>query len=465
VERTFKNLVPPLLSGVVVTAATLGTVVEEEGAMSANAPTDPRKKYAGWVAPLCWTAVALDGYDLVVIGVVIPALLKEPGWGVTPNTAALISTVGLIGVMIGAIFVGAISDVIGRRRTIVWTVIIFSLLTLACAFAPNPFVFGALRFLAGLGLGGVLPTAIAMINEFAPVGAGSTATTRMMTGYHVGAVATALLGILLIEQYGWHAMFVAGALPALVLVPLLVKFLPESEAYLRARAGLVAQSARGAAKPNRNPIGVLFHHGFARSTIAFWITSFMGLLLVYGLNTWLPQIMRSAGYALGAALALLLVLNVGAIVGLLIAGNVADRIGKRRSTVGWFTGGALFLALMSVKLPGIGVYVSVFLAGMFVFSAQVLVYAYVSHLYPAGARATALGSASAVGRLGGIAGPLIGGWLLTAGLAYPWGFYIFALVAAIGAVSILLVNRDPAPDEPLPITEEEADHIGEHARH
>ena len=105
----------------------------------------------------------------------------------------------------------------------------------------------------------------------------------------------------------------------------------------------------------------------------------------------------------------------------------------------------LFLALLSIKIPGIGIYVAVLLTGIFVFSAQVLVYAYVSHLYRAGARATALGSASAVGRLGGIAGPLIGGWLLTAGLAYPWGFYIFALVAAIGAVSILLVNRDPAP--------------------
>ena len=432
--------------------------------MSVNPLSDPRARYAGWVAPLCWIAVALDGFDLVVLGVVIPALLKEPGWGLTPNTAALISTVGLLGVMIGAMAIGTISDLIGRRRSIIWTVVLFSVLTLACAFAPSPFVFGALRFLAGLGLGGVLPTAIAMINEFARVGGGSTATTRMMTGYHVGAVAPALLGLLIKSQYGWRAMFVAGAVPALLLVPLMWKFLPESEAYLRARAGLDT-SDRAAARPTKNPIGVLFHHGLGRSTIAFWITSFMGLLLVYGLNTWLPQIMRAAGYELGAALALLLVLNVGAIVGLLLAGRIADRIGKRRSTVGWFAGGAVFLGLLSVKLPGIGIYVSVFLAGMFVFSAQVLVYAYVSHLYPANARATALGSASAVGRLGGISGPLIGGWLLTAGLAYPWGFYIFAVVAAIGAVSILLVDRDPAPDAPLPVTEDEADHVGVRAAH
>ncbi|MDF3050142.1 MAG: major facilitator superfamily 1 [Pseudonocardia sp.] len=139
-----------------------------------------------------------------------------------------------------------------------------------------------------------------MVNEFARTGRGGSATTILMTGYHVGAVATALLGILLIPRYGWESMFIIGALPALVLVPLLWKFLPESDAFLRARAGLDAP-ARGTGKRSKNPVGILFHHGLARSTIAFWITSFMGLLLVYGLNTWLlPQIMRAAGYELGA---------------------------------------------------------------------------------------------------------------------------------------------------------------------
>jgi AAHS family benzoate transporter-like MFS transporter len=440
-------------------------IIRPEGrAMTAGSTINPRARYAGWVAPLCWTAVALEGFDLVVLGVVLPALLQEPSWGLTPNTASLVSVVGLVGVMIGAMLVGAISDVIGRRQTVVWTVVVFSILTLACAFAPNPFVFGLLRFLAGLGLGGILPTAIAMINEFAATGRGGQATTTMMTGYHVGAVATALLGILLIPRWGWESMFIIGALPALVLVPLLLKYLPESDAFLRARAGLDTAPADGAAKRSRNPVGTLFQHGLARSTVAFWITSFMGLLLVYGLNTWLPQIMRSAGYELGAALALLLVLNVGAVLGLLVAGKVADRIGNRRSTVAWFVGAALFLALLSIRLPGIGVYVSVLLAGLFVFSAQVLVYAYISHLYPAAARGTAVGAASGFGRLGAIAGPLIGGWLLTVGLAYPWGFYIFAVVAALGALSILLVNRDPAPSEPLPVTEDEADHVGERHR-
>ncbi len=432
--------------------------------MNTSAFTNPREKYAAWVAPLCWMAVALEGFDLVVLGVVLPSLLKEPTWGLNPNSASVISVIGLVGVMVGALATGPVSDLIGRRKAILVTVISFSVFTLLCAFAPNPLIFGLLRFLAGLGLGGVLPTALALINEYARRGRGGRATTTLMTGYHVGAVVTALLGIVIIERFGWQWMFVIGALPALVLVPLIWRYLPESTAFLEAQnAGPAAKSAtKSAPKASKNPVGMLFHHGLARSTIAFWVTSFTGLLLVYGLNTLLPQIMREAGYELGAALALLLVLNVGAIVGLLIAGTVADRIGNRRSTIAWFTAAALFLALLSVKLPGIGVYVSVLLAGMFVFSAQVLVFAYVAHVYPAATRGTALGAASGIGRLGAITGPLITGVLLTAGLAYPWGFYLFAAVAAIGAVAISVVNRNPAPDEELPVTEEEADDLAHH---
>ncbi|QRP49349.1 aromatic acid/H+ symport family MFS transporter [Amycolatopsis sp. FDAARGOS 1241] len=416
--------------------------------MMVSSPVDPRAKYARWVAPLCWTAVALEGFDLVVLGVVLPALLKIPSWGLDPNTASLISVVGLLGVAVGALAIGPVSDLFGRRGTMLLTVTSFSLFTLLCAVVDGPWLFGLLRFLAGLGLGGVLPTALALITEYARVGRGGSATTVLMTGYHVGAVLTALLGILVVEQHGWQWMFVIGAAPAVILVPLMVKFLPESSAFLAARRNPAA-SRVARARRDRNPVAILFRHGYARATIAFWVTSFMGLLLVYGLNTWLPQIMREAGYELGAALALLLVLNVGAVIGLLIGGRVADRLGYRRSTITWFTVAAVFLALLSIKLPGFSVYVGVLLAGIFTFSAQVLVYVYVARVYPTSARGTALGAASGIGRFGAISGPLVTGFLLTAGIAYPWGFYLFAVVAAVGAVAIATVNRDPAPDAPL----------------
>lgn len=401
---------------------------------AAQSSSESRER-AGWVAPLAWASVALEGFDLVVLGVVLSPMLRDGVWGLTPNTGALISSAGLVGVMVGAIAIGTITDVIGRRRTMIYTVTGFSVLTLLCAFAPDPWTFGVLRFLAGLGLGGVLPVAIALVNEHARVGKSGGATTVLMTGYHVGAVVTALLGIVVIPSLGWRAMFVIGALPALVLVPLIVKYLPESESFLREKG----QGER------HNPVAILFGGGYLRATIAFWVTSFMGLLLVYGLNTWLPEIMRAAGYDLGAALALLLVLNVGAIAGLLVAGQVANRVGTRPAVLVWFTAAALFLALLSIRLPGIGVYIGVLLAGVFVFSAQVLVYAYISQYYPAAARGTAIGAASGVGRFGAISGPLIGGALLTAGVAYPWGFYVFAVVAAVGAVAVAVVGGPAGP--------------------
>jgi MFS family permease len=227
----------------------------------------------------------------------------------------------------------------------------------------------------------------------------------------------------------------------------MLRYLPESTSFLAARTAAADGTAAPATSSGKRAAAILFQGGMLRSTLAFWATSFMGLLLVYGLNTWLPQIMRAAGYPLGAALALLLTLNVGAVIGLVVAGKVADRSGIRRSTIAWFAGAAVFLAALSIKLPTIGLYVSVLLAGIFVFSAQVLVYAYVSRAYPAAGRATALGGSAGVGRIGAICGPLLGGWLLSGGIAYPWGFYAFAGVAAIGAIAVSVAAQPPTEDQ------------------
>ena len=256
-------------------------------------------------------------------------------------------------------------------------------------------------------------------------------------------------------------MFVAGALPALVLVPLLWKYLPESEAFLRARAGLgPAGDARPQARqePGRHPVPARP----ARSTLAFWITSFMGLLLVYGLNTWLPQIMRSAGYELGAALALLLVLNVGAVLGLLVAGQVADRIGIRRSTMAWFAGAALFLALLSIRLPGIGVYV-VRAAGRGVRVQRAGAGVRLRQPPLPGRRARhrdrrgqRLRSARRDHR------PADRRLAAHRRAGLPVGLlHLRRRRRRSARCPSLLVNRDPAPDEPLPVTEDEADHLGE----
>ncbi|MFR9730610.1 MFS transporter [Saccharopolyspora sp. MS10] len=393
---------------------------------------------AGWVVPLCWCAVLLDGFDLVVLGSVLPVLLDQHVWGLTPATASVASTLGLVGMAIGALAIGTLTDVVGRRAALIFSVISFSLLTTLCAVAPSVLVFSVLRFLAGLGLGGCVPIAIALVTEYSRPGRNGAATTTIMTGYHVGAILTAVLGIAVLPSLGWPWMFLLGGGPALVLVPLMIRYLPESrqfEAVDAENAGL-----RGGLSAVRG----LFRDGFARSTLAFWVSSFMGLMLVYGLNTWLPEIMRVAGYPLGTALGLLLTLNLGAIAGLLLSGVLADRGRIRQVAIGWFITGALFLAVLSIRLPEVGVYAAVFVAGCFVFSAQVLVYTYVGRSYPAPNRATGLGWSAGVGRLGAVCGPLLGGALLTAGIAYPWGFYAFAVVGVFGAIAIALVGRPEA---------------------
>jgi AAHS family benzoate transporter-like MFS transporter len=416
---------------------------------STSAPRTARA--AGWVAALCWTAVLLDGFDLVVVGTVVPALTQPEEWGLSPSGATFVVTIGLVGMTIGALTIGALTDIAGRRKALIGAVSSFSLFTLLCAVAPNPGVFGLLRFLAGLGLGGCLPTAIALVNEFTRRKAGR-ATTTMMTGYHVGAVITSALAIAVVEPFGWRWMFVIGAAPALALVPLMLTHLPESPAYLIAhgrraeaeeiarRHGLELEAAPPLETGPTATVRMLFTGGRLRTTLALGVTSFMGLLLVYGLNSWLPTIMREADYDLGASLAFLLVLNLGAIAGLLVAGTFAERVGPRTAGIVWFAAGAVFLALLSVKLPIVGIYLMVFLTGCFVFSAQVLVYAFTSANHPPQVRASALGWSAGVGRVGAITGPVIGGALLSAGYAFPWGFYVFAVVGALGALALAVTR-------------------------
>jgi MFS transporter, AAHS family, benzoate transport protein len=421
------------------------------------APGAGTARAAGWVAPLCWLAVLLDGFDLVVVGTVVP-VLQEPGeYDLSGAGTTFVITIGLVGMMIGALLVGTVTDVVGRRKALIGAVASFSLFTLLCALAPNALVFGVLRFLAGLGLGGCLPTAIAMVNEFTRSGRAGRATTTVMTGYHVGAVLTAALAIVVIPALGWQWMFVIGGVPGLLLVPLMLRYLPESAAFLlsqgrREEAAAVADryglEPPAAPDPGSDPVrgwasvrvASLFGGTYLRNTLAVALTSFMGLLLVYGLNTWLPTIMREADYELGAALAFLLVLNVGAIAGLLVAGTVADRIGVRTAGIAWFGGAALFLALLSIRLPAAGLYAMVFLTGCFVFSAQVLVYAFVSANHPPQVRASALGWSAGSGRVGAIVGPVITGALFSAGIAFPWGFYVFAAVGVLGALGMLLTR-------------------------
>lgn len=394
-----------------------------------------------WPVALCWMAVALDGFDLVVLGAVIPTLSKTGALGFTDASLTTASTIGLVGVGIGAVAIGPLTDRFGRRMSLIASIAAFSVLTVAVAFAQDVTQFTVLRFLAGLGLGACLPTALAYMSEHATDGRGGSAVTRMMTGYHVGAVLTALLGLWVIDAFGWEAMFVIGGVAGLLTLPVMWAKLPESEAYLRA-AGTTQAAPRSAD---------VVRGRYLRVSLGLWVASFMGLLLVYGLNTWLPKIMGEAGYSIKAGTGLLLVLNVGAVIGLLVAGVISDSRGNKPTVLAWFGLAAAFLAVLSIRLESsLLVYAAVMLTGIFVFSAQVLVYAFVGHLYPPEIRGTALGMSAGIGRVGAIVGPSLGGALVTAGIAYPWGFYAFAVAAVLAVLALATVpaHVHTAPEAP-----------------
>ncbi|GAW50956.1 MULTISPECIES: MFS transporter [unclassified Nocardioides] len=382
-----------------------------------------------WPVVLCWLAVALDGFDLVVIGAVIPTISKSGDLGFTDASLTTASTMGLVGVGIGAVLIGPVTDRLGRRVTLISCIAWFSVLTIAVAFAPNVETFVILRLLAGLGLGACLPIALTFMSEYSPAHRNGTAMTRVMTGYHVGAVITALLALWVIDAWGWQAMFVVGGVAGLLVLPFMWARLPESETFLEVRQE----------KPTGRMTDVLTG-GYLRVSLGLWVASFMGLLLVYGLNTWLPKMMGDAGYSIKAGTGLLLLLNLGAVIGLVVAGTVSDARGNKPTVLVWFGLAALFLALLSIKMQNeVLVYAAVLLTGIFVFSAQVLVYAFVGHLYPPEIRGTALGLAAGIGRVGAIVGPSITGALVTAGIAYPWGFYVFAGAALLAVLALATV--------------------------
>lgn len=399
---------------------------------------------------MCWIAVVLDGFDLVVLGALIPTLTGGDSPWMTPAEATFVSTIGLVGMTLGALSIGLATDYLGRRKVMIWSVFGFSLATLACGLSSGAGTLALWRFIAGFGLGGCLPTAIAMVNEFSR-GQSGKATTTVMTGYHVGAVSTALLALVFLAEYGWASLFFAGAIPGLILAPAMFVWLPESPAFLlskgrRAEAESIAH-AYGLTLPEPRAeapqisASELFRAPWLRNSLGIWAASFMGLILVYGLNTWLPKLMVSAGYELTGGLWLLLLLNAGAITGLVFAGRIGDRIGLKNAALLWFFIGGLLLALLSFRMPPLLLYPAVFITGCFVFSAQVLVYAYTAASHPPGVRATALGLSAGIGRVGAIMGPLVGGTLVTWGIAYPWGFYVFAAVGLCGATAILFWRR------------------------
>lgn len=408
---------------------------------------------------LLWCALIIicDGYDLAVAGIALPSIMKD--MGVTAQNAGFMVSSALFGMMFGAIFLGTIADRIGRRKAIAICIALFSVFTAAAGFTHDPYTFSAMRFLAGLGIGGVMPNVVAQMTEYSPKKIRATMVTLMFSGYAVGGMLAALLGKGLLETYGWSSVFLAAGLPVL-LIPVILKRLPESMPFLirenrldelkqivarmepsyRPDAGdrfaLPAQDrAEGA------PIGKLFQDGRGFSTAMFWIAFFMCLFMVYALSSWLTKLMASAGYSLGSALTFVLVLNFGAVIGAVGGGWLADRFNIKYVLMGMYALAAVSITLLGFKVPTELLFLLVGLAGASTIGTQIVTYAYAGQFYPMAIRSTGIGWASGVGRSGAILAPIAIGTLVGMALPLEQNFMAIAIPAAIAVIAVSLIRH------------------------
>jgi AAHS family benzoate transporter-like MFS transporter len=376
--------------------------------------------------------VVFDGYDLIVYGTVQ-------------------SSMAFVGMMIGAIFAGRMADSWGRRRTILGCAIVFSIFTILCAFAPNAAVFGGLRLLAGIGLGGLVPSANALVAELVPTKWRSTIATLMMSGVPIGGSIAALVGIQLIPAFGWESMFLVAVLALMIVVPLGLKYLPETLApggtsdKHSAAGSATGKAARTAAGSGRNlgePIGFksLLRTPYLGVSLLFALATIATLFAWYGLGTWLPNLMQLAGYNLGSALTFALALNLGAVAGSVITAWAGTRFGPIPTAIAAAAVAAAGLLVLVTGPPVTVVYLMLVLAGVGTHGTQCLIIAAVASHYPGHLRGTALGWALGTGRIGAVAAPQIGGLLLAAGLGVNSNFLAFAGAAAIAAVLLAAVG-------------------------
>lgn len=381
---------------------------------------------------VCWLFVVFDGYDLIVYGNVISSLQDE--WGISSATAGTLGSLAFLGMMIGAVLAGRLSDAIGRKQAVIGCVVVLSVFTTLCAFATGPFMFGAMRLIAGLGLGGLVPTSNALAAELVPRRWRAAVATMMMSGVPIGGSIAALLGIPVIPNWGWRPMFLFALVPLFVLVPLALKYLPNTHSKTDAPVGGGFRELLGSR--------------FRTISIMFALVTVVTLLAWYGLGTWLPKLMQNTGTDLGSALTFALALNLGAVAGSFITAWGGVRFGTvPTSIVAAFVAGVALLALL-LSPPTAVVYAIFVLAGVGTHGTQCLIIAAVASYYPDHLRGTALGWALGVGRIGAVAAPQIGGWLLAAGLGANSNFILFAVSALIASLLLTVVwKRFPVSDD------------------
>lgn len=407
---------------------------------------------------LCAAVLFIDGFDTQAIGYVAPDIARE--WNLGRGALGPVFSAGLFGLMIGALVFGPIADRIGRKRIIVLSTAAFGIGTLLTIFAQDVYWLIAIRFLTGLGLGGAMPNAVALTSEFSPHRRRATMVMAMFCGFSVGAALGGLLAAALIPLLGWRAIFIIGGLAPLLYVPFLARMLPESirflaltgrdDARLRDVLGRISPAVTIPAdtcftvhEPRLSgiPVQHLFNQGRTLTTLLFWIVFFMSLLDLYLLSNWLPTVLNDLGASISVAAAVGAMLQVGGVVGTFTLGHFIDRFSFRAL--------ALTYLIASVAITAIGfsghsialITVAIFCAGFCIVGGQIASNALTATYYPTTMRATGIGWALGIGRVGSIVGPLVGGIMLSNHVGVETLFVTAAIPALCACAAAILLAR------------------------
>jgi AAHS family 4-hydroxybenzoate transporter-like MFS transporter len=422
------------------------------------------------IIAICTAVMIVDGFDTQLISFAAPAIAAS--WQVPPSSFGFVFAIGLFGGLIGAITSGVIADRIGRKPTLLISVLLFGLASLATPLAGSMATLGVIRFITGLGVGGALPGAIAIAAEYAPKRARATVAAITFCGIPLGSVIGSVLSSQLIPAYGWQSVFIVGGLLPLLLVPLVVVCVPESIRFLAlrqdreaiatllTRMGVAEEEAARVeissdAEPPRAPVRSLFTEGRALGTTLLSLALFLTLLMAFLVVNWIPTLATQSGIGTSAAILGVAALNIGGILGALVISRISLR--RRPGMVI-----SLFYALGAVGIAAVGqagssgtwLLVSAFLAGFFAIGAQMCTVSLLAIYYDTRLRATGVGWAMGCGRVGGIIGPVIGGGLLAASIGMGAIFVVAGLVCVACAVTVFaigrLVLRTPSDDTARP---------------
>ena len=437
-----------------------------EAALSATETALENQRIGGLqlrVAALCTLVQICDGYDVNSIGVSVPALTHA--WNLPGPAFTVAFLWSSIGIMVGALSAGPIGDRVGRKPLLLASLTIFGLASLLSAFAGSLLLLSILRFFTGLGIGGGFPGAATLTGDYAPQRLRATMIMATFTGAPIGGFVCGQLAGVLLPTLGWPSIFVVGGVVPLLMVLALALWLPESPRFLARKDNLSAReaallrrlditpgqvAAEGLDIAQGNPIAMLFGKGYALQTVLLWVIFFCSLMNLFLFVYWMPEVLHLTGMTPPEAARATSFRELGAICAVLYLGLLIDRSGPERALTANYAAGIVFIAAIALAaMPYLLLVIVIFLSGMTIIGSQTGANATCGKLYPARMRTSGLGWALGIGRLGGIAAPALGGWLLSLGLPPRQIFLSACLFAAIAAVATGLLALRGVRAEPL----------------